>query len=127
MRKIISILICLILVVALFIAFMPSIHPGGSTQGDMPAVAVAAVPEPLPAADNLLLSASSALNDENNNYMYVYCGAILLTAMEVVVVARKRFTQWKTSALRLYTSLKARVRGALAAGDQLKFPLFLGC
>lgn len=70
-----------------------------------------------------IITAGTVANATHNDTLYaVVGGAILLTAMAFIAV-RKRLTEWKISAMRLTTSLKARGNGFLAAGDQLKFPL----
>jgi hypothetical protein len=127
MKRLFLIAMCLILLIGLSMAFLPSLHPGASTQGDMQVAMTAAQPEPL-IIGSALFARSAELEQNATNSIFGLCGAILLTAMAVTVVARKRLCLWMIfSARTLYASLKARVYGALAAGDQLKYPFAARC
>jgi hypothetical protein len=90
---------------------MPSSLLPAETQGGTLTVAES--------RDSLPLITSE--NSHQTNVVYYYYGAILLTAM-VLLATRKYFVK---VSLTNYTSLKARA-GALAAGDQLKFPILTG-
>ncbi len=121
MKRFICLLLTLVMVIVLAMTFV-SWHPGNNTQADMPVMAAAATSEMLTPG----FTVSSTVSRNTTSYEVIYWAILLLTltAIEVAVVAcRKQIIQWKTSARRLCLSLKARIRGALAGGTQLKFPM----
>jgi len=117
MKKIWFALICLILLVSLTNVFGLDLHPGNNTQGDIPTVAASTEITTMPLYTN-----SEGLVAQNANLLFVYCGAILLTATALALF-RKQFYNLFSMLRKSYSTgdLEARVR------LPLKFPMLAGC